>query len=87
MKQWIKLFESHGRQVAVELKDEDGTVSVNFRWKEDDFGVDVGPSFNTGDDDRDYELQEKFFEKVDQDVTDKMVAGIIEQLQLQGDDA
>ncbi len=82
MKQWIKLFESNGRQVAVEMTDEDDKLGVTFRWKEDDFAVDTGPQFNTGDDEKDYELQQKFFDKVDQKITDKYVAGIIEQLGL-----
>lgn len=77
---WIKIFESNGRQIAVEKFSDDDELSVKFRWHEGDFTVDVGPLFKNDGEDLNYKLQDKFFQEVDQAVTDKMVNAVLEQM-------
>ncbi|WP_145484237.1 hypothetical protein [Yersinia aldovae] len=83
MEIWAKTFESNGAQVLV-TKDsnDDGNPQVLFRWPEDDFHVSVGPSWND-DDDKSFEMRDKYFDKVDQNIVDTFVTQMRETLSLQ----
>lgn len=82
MEIWVKTFESNGAQILV-TKDsnDDGNPQVLFRWPEDDIYVSVGPSWNN-DDDKSFEMRDKYFDKVDQGVVDYFVKQIKATLSL-----
>ncbi len=78
MKDWVKLFISHDRQIVVEMGvDDDGCPQVLYRWNEDEFNVSVGPSWK-GDKEEDFANCEKYFAAVDQSNVDKFVSKILE---------